>query len=297
LSSIAFARIWHYMKNKVKPIITIVASLAVVGLASFFWLRSGEKAEEAEENARTVSAGGGISTPNVIGREEFRQMTHGGNSGVRIDENVAVKPVTAAGQPDDVAEEDLTELQKGVLAELQKALDDNDIRKVRKALAKFVAKAENGGLGGNVPRCMRMKAVEALGWFGKDAAIDVMEYMADADEEIASDASNAFEMALQDCEMSDYDRSALVKAAMQALNDGELIDTLLMQLNDMRNSVKVQTIELVLDTGTDRARQIMQEQIGNYTDSEVSTREDLQKWAVENPDDEGDAEFYGGRKD
>jgi len=151
-------------------------------------------------------------------------------------------------------------------------------------------------LGGDVPKCMRMKAVEALGWFGKDTAIDVMEYMADADEDVASDARNAFEQALQDCEMGDAERSMLVKAAMQAINDGEQIDSLLSQLNDMRNSVKVQTIESILETGTDMAKQKMQEQLGDYTDSEVTTRDDLKKWSVENPDDEGDAEFYGGSK-
>lgn len=285
------------MKNNIKSFLIIVASLTVGAVMSFLVFHSNETDADIAEAEKPISVVKTSHTASVRKITEISLVDNNGKKSVRIVEAEETKPQMVVNRTnDDVEEEDLTELQKGVLAELQKALDDNDLRKVRKVLAKFVAKVENGGLGGDVPKCMRMRAVEALGWFGKDAAIDVMEYMADADEDVASDARNAFEQALQDCEMGDAQRSALVKAAMQAINDGEQIDSLLSQLNDMRNSVKVQTIESILDAGTEMAKQKMQEQLGDYTDSEVTTRDELKKWAVENPDDEGDAEFYGGSK-
>lgn len=284
------------MNSNIKSFATIAVSLAIGAVASFLVFHSSEKDADSADVEKPISSVVKTSrVANVRKITEISLVENHGKKSVRIVEADEVKPTMAAARTeDDVEEEDLTEAQKGVLAELQKALDDNDLRKVRKALSKFVAKVENGGLAGDVPKCMRMKAVEALSWFGKDSAIDLMEYMADADAEVASDAANGFEMALRDNDMSDYARADIVKSAMQAINDREQIDSLLSQLNDMRNSVKVATITEILSSGTENARTLMQEQLGDYTDSEVATLDDLKKWAVENPDDEGDAEFYGG---
>ena len=53
------------------------------------------------------------------------------------------------------------------------------------------------------------------------------------------------------------------------------------------------TIISILNDGTDNARKVMLEQLGDYTDSDVSTIDDLKRWAVENQDEDDADEIYG----
>jgi len=179
------------------------------------------------------------------------------------------------------------------------ALDADDIKALRKALSRFTASAANGGLGGyaNVPRVIRAAAVQALGWFGGKAAVDLIDFMADADEEISGDAFNQFEFALQDSAMSDFERAAIVKTTAKALTDPDHADTLLNSLSDMRNSVKGETAIAILTDGSSQIKAAMLEQMEFYFDGEVKTVDDIKKWMAENPDDPDDDDFYGGNKE
>lgn len=187
---------------------------------------------------------------------------------------------------DDADESALTELQRGVLDELQAALDGEDLKGVRKSLARFTASPAKGGLGGSVPKCMRSSAVAALGWFGKDAAVDLIEYVADADEEVSDEAFDALEQAMQDSEMTDRERAEMLVSIMQGLNDADRIDSLLFSLNELPNSLKAEVVAAIMDKGTAQAKATMAEQIGFYLDDEVVTADDIRRWAAENPDDD-----------
>lgn len=187
---------------------------------------------------------------------------------------------------DEVDESELTELQQKVLQELQDALDHEDLRAVRKALARYVARSDAGGLGGSVPKCMRQQAVAALGWFGKDAAVDLVEYLADSDEEVSSEAFDRFEEALQDVDLQAQERADLLVSIMRGLNDAERIDSLLFNLNDLPNSMKARVVGEILEHGTSQARATMQEQLEIYLDDEVRSVDDIPRWVAENPDDD-----------
>jgi len=273
----------------------MIASLLVGVGVTCLWFRT--PAADAPEGKKSVKAAKSVSVVKNSRKKNLRKVTEislskdKGKTSVRIVESQMARPNVAVSST-DIDEDQLSAEQKKVLAELQQALDDNNLRRVRQALSKLMASAK----GGQVPICIRMKAVEALGWFGKDAAIDIMEFMADDNEEVASEAFTQFEQALQDCDMSDAERSAIVKSAMTALTDMEQIDTLLNQLNDMRNSRKAETITYILENGTAQAKQLMIEQLPDYTDGETETPDGVKKWLAENPDDEMDEEFYGGSK-
>ena len=127
---------------------------------------------------------------------------------------------------------------------------------------------------------------------GKDAAVDLIDFMADADEEISSDAFDQFELALQDVDMSDYDRSAIVKTTAKALTDPDRIDMLLTSLNDMRNSVKADTAISILRDGTDQVKVALKEEMPTMFDDGVEDEDGIRKWLAENPDDPDDESFY-----
>jgi len=202
----------------------------------------------------------------------------------------------AYSTPED-DERELNELEKAVRKQIQEALDSKKLYALRKAIALFYAPAEKGGLEGRVPKELRLQAIEALGWFRPDTAADLLSFMADADEEVVEDAFTKFEMELDDSSLGDRERSEILVQVMKALTDSERIDSLMSNLNNMRNSVKVDTIQKICKTGSSQAKEMMLEQLGFYTDADVETLDDLQKWQSANPDDETDEEFYGPSKE
>lgn len=288
----------YKMRSKVKIGFVVVMSALVGALAVWFFLGGnsgyGESPDAMQEKhiARTVRSG------SVKKITEISVSNKGGKKSVRIVESEATKPdVVKDAEIDD--EELLSDVQKSVLRDIQKALDADDVKALRKALSRFTASKSKGGLGGyaNVPRVIRVAAVQALGWFGKDVVVDMIDFMADADEEISDDAFNQFEQALQDCEMGDRERSSLIKTVSKALTDSDRVDSMISCLSDMRNSVKADTAIAILTDGSDQSKAMLLEQMEFYFDEGVQTVDDLKKWMAENPDDPDDEEFYGGSKE
>lgn len=285
------------MKNKITIGLVVVVAIAIGAIGAWFFMPSasgiaGERVEKEQKMSKTVRSG------SVKKITEISVSRKGGKKSVRIVESEATRPdVVKDADIDD--EEQLSPIQKSVLKEIQAALDADDVKALRKALSKFTASAKNGGLGGyaNVPRVIRAAAVQALGWFGKDAVVDMIDFMADADEEISDDAFNQFEQALQDCDMGDRERSSLIKTVSKALTDSDRIDSMISCLSDMRNSVKADTAIAILTDGSDQSKAMLLEQMEFYFDEGVQTVDDIKKWMAENPDDPDDDDFYAGSKE
>ena len=102
-----------------------------------------------------------------------------------------------------------------------------------------------------------------------------------------------YQTALEDPKFGDYDRAELIKAAAQAMHDRDALDTIFTSISDMRNSLIAETVIDVMKNGTDVAKDLMKEQLEFYTESDIETPEDVQRWLLENPDDPEDDEFYG----
>ena len=277
----------------------VVAASVVGAVAMWFVLgkaSGGGDLSAHEQRITKTSRSGGVKkiTEISLSRKD-------GKKSVRIVESESARPnvleltKSAGGAGED---DDLTDVEKSVLKEIQAALDANDLKSLRRALSRLTASTKSGGLGGyaNVSRSVRAAAVQALGWFGKDAAIDLMGFMADGDDEIAADAASQFELALQDVDLGDRERAEIVKATAKTLTDPDQLDTLLFQLIDMRPSVKVDTVISIMTEGTPQAKATMRDQIEFYLDVDVTTVDDAKKWAAQNPDDPDDDNFYGGSR-
>ena len=284
------------MKNNITIGLIVVAAIVVGALGAWLFMPSAaEVASERLDKEQKMSKAVRSGTVKKI--TEISVSRKGGKKSVRIVESEATRPdVIKDADIDD--EEQLPPVQKSVLKEIQAALDADDVKALRKALSKFTASTKDGGLGGyaNVPRVIRAAAVQALGWFGKDAAVDMIDFMADADEEISDDAFDQFEQALQDCEMGDRERSLLIKTVSKALTDGDRIDAMISCMIDMRNSVKADTAIAILTDGSEQSKAALLEEMEFYFDEGVQTIDDVKKWKAENPDDPEDEEFYGGEK-
>lgn len=281
------------MRSEFKICIIVLASIAIGAVGSWFLFGRPAGAVESQETVHGQRLAKSSRSGNVKKITEISVNRKSGKKSVRIVESEELRPnVIEDADIDDL--DQLSDTQRSVLDEIQSALDADDVKALRKALSRFTASVKAGGLGGyaNVPRVIRSAAVQALGWFGKDAAVDLIDFMADADEEISSDAFDQFELALQDVDMSDYDRAAIVKATARALTDPDRIDMLLMSLNDMRNSVKAETAIDILTYGTDPVKEALREELPTQFDEDVDSPDAIRKWAAMNPDDPDDESFY-----
>lgn len=279
-----------------KKTFACLAIALVIGALAGFWAINGEWAVGDRAESRKVQR---VKTSSVVRTganskkiTEISLEERDGKRSVRIMESDIVRPDVSVDDDDDEAK--LTPQQRAALKELQSALDDDDLKAVRRALEKMIAKTSSGGTLESLPVAMRTRALEALGWFGKDAVNDLVPFLADSNVEVSNDAFEKFQLAISECD-DDVEKSVIVKTMMRAISDAEQIDTMLNNLNDMRNSVRAETIASILTDGTDNARRIMMEQLGEYTDSDVETVDDLERWVVENPDESDADEIYGER--
>lgn len=281
------------MKFNSRFVVYYLAAVALVAAAIYavVALRGSSEdldpvAEDGTDARPIATAAAKSGKEKVVGRRpqkgsaEKQTARTGRQPGVGTDAHEAM----AEAEFDDEEEEPLTEQQKAVKTELQSALDGNNLRAVLRAIEKFKASSTQGGLEGNVTKDMRRLAVQALSWFGKDGIIDLIEFLGDEDESIASDAYDQFELAMNSGDISQTECSTYLKAIMTALTDAERIDNLLSSLAPLDNSVKADTIMDILVNGTTEAKDVMREQLEFYTDVGVETVEDVAQWARENPD-------------
>ena len=279
----------------------IALTAALIGFGLWFALSDGDSARSAESETLRYSRKG-IREAKNSEQKKARALRVRKES-----QRIGSKSVAERPKLDDLDESELSELEKSVLAQIRAALDSNNLKALRRALSLFREKKKGGGLGGDIPKVLRQHAVTALGWFGGAAAADLVEFMADVDPEIEEDAFAKFELALDDWEMGDRERSDILVTALKALTDTERIDSLMMNLNNMRNSVKSDTILTILETGSDASKAVMREQYEFYTDSVIEEdgvvvnddkiKENINNWKVSNPDDPSDEEFYGPQKE
>jgi len=286
--------------KKVNPIVVLISLCVLVGGGLAIWSLTAPPVQPEGDVKVGVASDSDGGTTRKITKKRPKKVKTGVVRSTPKDKaraQTAKNRTVEADASDEDDERTLNLEQKKVLADLQAALDNEDLATVRRVLDRLNSPAMKTAAGGEVPVSMRSRAVEALGWFGKSAAIDLIGYLGDPDSDVAQDALSQFEMALEDGAMGDLERSVIVKAAMKAITDPDIIESLLNQLNNMRNSVKADTIEYISTAGTAQAQATMKEQLEFYTDDGVTDVESVRKWKAENPDDEGDEELYGGEKE
>ncbi len=184
--------------------------------------------------------------------------------------------------------------QRTTLNNLQSALDDDNFEAVL-ALAQKVQSSKDWPDG--IPIELRKEVLNALSWFGIKALPEITGFLADADSDIVEEAVSAYENLMSDAN-GDAELAQAVLAAARTINDVDAMETILSELNNMRNSVAVDTIKKIMSSGTEAAKNALQEAIDFFTGEEgISTPEQLDKWyndpSGDNLDDENAEEMYG----
>ncbi|MGN0852464.1 MAG: hypothetical protein ACI4Q3_03710 [Kiritimatiellia bacterium] len=288
------------MKNWRTKAVLALSALAVAVLVGAGWLfmRPAARADKAAK-ARGPGISDVLSTSRrPAERERQRQASRDGRRKkwqVKLDAGTRIKPDLGLSGEE---EGKLSEFCRQVLKEVQDALDKEDlnalvivIEKIRDTVAD--ARAHGRDVNSVVPESVRICAVEACGWFGVKALPEIIDAIADASEEVRQMSVEQYQIALEDPKFGDYDRAELIKAAARAINDADALDTIFTSISDMRNSLIAETLIDILKNGTPSAQAVIREQIEIYTETDVATVSDIEKWLKANPDDPDDDYFYG----
>lgn len=198
---------------------------------------------------------------------------------------------------DDAEDAKLSALAKSILKDLQDALDSDDFKRISTILARMQSLMARGKFS-DIPVSIRLKAVEALGWFGAKGVPEMVGFLADADPEVVQMSIEQIENALDDITLSDRERSEIISIASKYITDDDALEYIFMNINDMRPSVGIGTLVDICENGNEQSRAKMPDAIEFFTgDGEIRTVEDAERWLEENPDPEGADEQWGGWKE
>ena len=140
--------------------------------------------------------------------------------------------------------------QKVELTEEERAIERmNQLVDNRDTAAALVAAR---GLMDSENAAVRMAVVNALGFIGKPAIMDIEAMLNDADEEVAQDALNAWEMALMEYS-SDRVRAAIVERAVKGVGRRAILDAILMQLSGIDEKLALMTLQRIIENNVGKA--------------------------------------------
>ena len=207
---------------------------------------------------------------------------------------------------DDVDENGvkLTAEMKQILAEIQDCLDSEDKKALSKVCEKIAMIQRERGEGA-VPVSIRAKAVEAVGLFLPASLAELVGFMADSDPEVVDSVFDQLDNLLNDTTIGDRELAGMLVSMSKVLTNEDAVDSLAMAIDmNMRNSVKVDACQQILEKGNEVVVTRLKETIAEMLEVEVNElpqnpkalREKLDEWLAENPDGEDDEDFYRGNE-
>lgn len=180
---------------------------------------------------------------------------------------------------------DLNETERAQLLAINDALDSDNLEDLLKILP-------DAAVSTNVE--VRSDLVDALGWFGKSAIIDLLPFMADPDEEVAQAAMDHWTTALGEIN-NERRRCELVEKALTILSNEEALEAMLLEISDCDDLLVMQTLINVIeaDGASAASTKVALSHYEFTTGEKYTTFENAEAWLAENydqPDEDDDDE-------
>lgn len=273
--------------KKLKVILFVGGVVLVGAVAKMVFFPGGEPAQ-GDEAPKAVSA---TLRAGVDAKAKNRPHARKKQVAAVRESAKRERPTFAIGQSEEAA---LNDLQRKLLEEIRVALREDDYKTLMRLVRKMQTSDEWPD---GIPDSIKKAALEALGWYGSKCLPEIVPFLGDSNPEIVAEAVSQWEDAIAECE-SDREVSAQVKLAARVVTEAESVESILMEVMNMRHSVAVETFKDILENGNEQSQAKVLEQIGDYTeDSTITTAEQLDEWLERNPDDPGDEEMYGSISD
>ena len=168
--------------------------------------------------------------------------------------------------------EDLSPVEKRQLTAIQSALDAEDLKALLAVLPE-ASKSPNAEVRGEM--------VDALGWFGEEAMLELLPFMADRDEDVAQSAMDSWTMSLSEIE-NEREKATLVESAMLAIRDEDSLDSMIMELDDCDDLLAMQTVVNLIESPNPKAARVAREHYEFITGEEYAGFDAAEKWMAEN---------------
>ncbi len=176
----------------------IILGLVIIGVAGVYLFRNkvtkGRHGESSDEETRLMRS----VAPQVASTNQPQKAT--AKKGRRMADPLA----------------GLSSAERALYTAVQDALDAEDFERTKVA-AEEAYKSTNSEV--------RLQAVEALGWFGPKGLAELTPMMADADEDVAQAATDAWELGLADVEDANS-RFAISQMALTSIKNSQSLITI-----------------------------------------------------------------------
>lgn len=143
-------------------------------------------------------------------------------------------------RPVRVSTEDRTDLSPGdkrLLLGIERAQDEENLEMLRKLIAEASASTNAE---------VRSDLVDALGWFGKDAILDLLPLMADADDGVRESAIDNWTSALGEIDDT-KERGVLIESVMKVIKNEDALEAMMTELSDFKDVEALQVLVNVID--------------------------------------------------
>ena len=176
-------------------------------------------------------------------------------------------------QPLDDFEKSLSGKDRAVYIPLRRALDGEDLENVVKYAA-LAADSPNEEI--------RQYAVEALSWFEEKAVVEMLPFLMDPSESVATDAKRRFTDILDGMEDED-EKLKIVSSVMKKLKTGDLLDEMANRIVLTQSSGKaVKTLSDLIFYGSTDVRKKAMDTYREVTGEIYPGREKALEWAKNN---------------
>lgn len=284
-------------------VITVVSVIVVAAFALVLIPRGETPAKEDAPKAATAKqakkdrAAKRIEARKKLAEKKSAKTDISATQGKKKNQAKADKPKLRRRLRPLMVEEDLSHLtveQRADVKTIQTALDNNDFNSVLAVTQKM---QQSKDWPDKIPIELRKEALNSLSWFGIKALPEVTGFLADAEPEIVEEAVTAYENLISDAN-GDSELQQIVLAASYTVNDAGSMESIMMELNNMRPSVAVSTIKAVWESGTEAAKAALPDAIEFLTGEEnITTPEALDEWyndpSGDNMDGEDAEEEFG----
>ena len=254
----------------------LLAAVLAIGGAVWF-IGSGDAGPSAEGAAKTLRSRkiAERKAQREARAEKRRKDREKKKSGKVTVAHLNVKPDFLSSTNELAA---LTAEMKKMFLDLQAALDLDDRKKVYQLVHKLQLMDEWPD---GIPKSVKLKALDALAWFGAPGLAEAIGFLADSDATIRQTAVEKFEQMFADnWSMGDIKLAETLTQAVKVVSDVDALDSFYDQFMNMRDTVKAETALKILGGENAVAAKELEGKLGDIfeADYEVKTREDVERF-------------------
>ena len=291
--------------SKIGPALGVMGLLAAATLVFFLALGPEKSVDAPEKGEAAPSVKQHAARANKSGFAQLataKRLKKGKKTSEKVGNDRIRPDFSEAAADSEVA---LSKAYRALLEELQLASDNNDWRKVAKIVQKM---QDSDEWPDGIPVVLHKAAISALKWAGSKCVPEIVGYLGSSDPEVVGDAREAMLDMLTDSSLSDRQRGDLLDKYSRVESDADTLESMLMELDNLRPTVRAETALKILESGNKTATDLLMENLDFYfqsDDYEVKTKEDIERFLKDaeqaykdDPEKAADDEdFYGGDKD